>query len=34
MLSRGPVENGMDIIVKTEFSDYEAEKVDKVKVSA
>ncbi len=31
---RGYRENGMDIIVKTEFSDYEAEKVDKVKVSA
>ncbi len=31
---RGYKENGLDIIVRTEYSDYEAEKVDKVKVSA
>ena len=31
---RGYRENGMDVIVRTEYSDYEAEKVDKVKVSA
>lgn len=31
---RGYKENGMDIIVRTEYSDYEAEKVDKVKVAS
>ena len=31
---RGYRENGMDVVVRTEYSDYEAEKVDKVKVSA
>ena len=31
---RGYRENGIDVVVRTEYSDYEAEKVDKVKVSA
>ena len=31
---RGYRENGLDVVVRTEYSDYEAEKVDKVKVSA
>jgi len=31
---RGYKENGLNIEVRTEYSDYEAEKVDKVKVSA